>query len=254
MKTKGDVQIAYCPYGYRPEKVSRVLLAFNGEWRSPLTDTYMLGNGVRVYEPALRRFRSSDMQSPFGGGGVNSYCYCGGDPVNRSDPSGRMYKHARYDTHQPNLVIAVVGRQLHGTDLKQARLRLLDKMTGKDLSLFFTEHRELALEGLQRVTRNALVVSRSSHNVVPDVGLLKADAKFIADNIFYYRRKMEIHARMGRAQQYLEAKKSMESGVQRFQRIVERRLDAIQGEDLIDKGDPEFNWLSVDIRKLRLKN
>ena len=35
------------------------------------------------------RFNSPDQLSPFDAGGLNAYAYCSGDPVNRSDPSGR---------------------------------------------------------------------------------------------------------------------------------------------------------------------
>lgn len=34
------------------------------------------------------RFHSPDSWSPFGGGGLNAYMYCMGDPVNRVDPTG----------------------------------------------------------------------------------------------------------------------------------------------------------------------
>jgi len=34
------------------------------------------------------RFLSSDVLSPFHAGGLNGYSYCGGDPVNKHDPSG----------------------------------------------------------------------------------------------------------------------------------------------------------------------
>jgi hypothetical protein len=48
----------------------------------------LLGNGYRAYNPRLMRFHSPDSWSPFGGGGLNAYMYCVGDPVNRSDPTG----------------------------------------------------------------------------------------------------------------------------------------------------------------------
>jgi len=37
------------------------------------------------------RFHSPDSFSPFAAGGINAYMYCGGDPVNRIDPSGHMF-------------------------------------------------------------------------------------------------------------------------------------------------------------------
>lgn len=36
------------------------------------------------------RFHRPDSMSPMGAGGLNCYAYCGGDPVNHTDPSGHM--------------------------------------------------------------------------------------------------------------------------------------------------------------------
>jgi len=66
----------------------------------------ILGNGYRLYSPTLMRFVSADNESPFANGGNNAYCYCGGDPVNRLDGSGRswrnalVYKRAKLIPHQ----------------------------------------------------------------------------------------------------------------------------------------------------------
>jgi RHS repeat-associated protein len=84
--------IAYSPYGHRPaENVLLSLLGFNGEPPDPLTGCYHLGNGYRQFNPVLMRFNSPDSWSPFGGGGLNAYAYCGGDPVGRVDPSGHAF-------------------------------------------------------------------------------------------------------------------------------------------------------------------
>jgi RHS repeat-associated protein len=83
--------IAYSPYGHR-RAVSGLssLLGFNGERPDPVTGHYLLGNGYRAFNPVLMRFNSPDSLSPFGFGGLNSYAYCLGDPVNRGDPSGHI--------------------------------------------------------------------------------------------------------------------------------------------------------------------
>ncbi|POA19173.1 hypothetical protein C1886_13875 [Pseudomonas sp. FW300-N1A1] len=83
--------IAYCPYGHRcAESGLTSLLGFNGERPDPVTGHYLLGNGYRAFNPVLMRFNSPDSWSPFGNGGVNSYSYCLGDPINKYDPSARV--------------------------------------------------------------------------------------------------------------------------------------------------------------------
>jgi len=83
--------IAYSAYGERSagqEVATR--LGFNGELRESNIGWYLLGNGYRAYSPVLMRFHSPDDLSPFGKGGLNAYMYCLGDPVNFSDPTGRI--------------------------------------------------------------------------------------------------------------------------------------------------------------------
>lgn len=87
--TEMAIQTAsYTAYGYL-RAMSGAALGFNGELIDRLLLAYALGNGHRFYSPRLMRFCSEDALSPFGKGGVNAYCYCEGDPINRSDPSGR---------------------------------------------------------------------------------------------------------------------------------------------------------------------
>ena len=83
--------IAYAPYGHRQATNGWMsLMGFNGERPDPLTGHYLLGNGYRAFNPVLMRFNSPDSLSPFGKGGLNSYAYCAGDPVNFSDPTGHF--------------------------------------------------------------------------------------------------------------------------------------------------------------------
>ncbi|NBA83325.1 RHS repeat-associated core domain-containing protein [Pseudomonas putida] len=83
----------YSPYGFTSyaQQVSTMLF-FNGEYLDKLTGLYSLGNGHRAYSPTVMRFYSPDLQSPFLQGGVNCYCYCSGDPMNFTDPTGQLRK------------------------------------------------------------------------------------------------------------------------------------------------------------------
>ncbi|WP_084614865.1 RHS repeat-associated core domain-containing protein [Pseudomonas batumici] len=81
--------MAYSVYGHQPADNGLLsLLGFNGERLDRITGHYLLGNGYRVFNPVLMRFNSPDNRSPFAEGGINTYAYCMGDPVNQTDPSG----------------------------------------------------------------------------------------------------------------------------------------------------------------------
>lgn len=70
------------------EDLARPGVGYNGVMHEPCTQWQMLGNGYRVYSPALQRFRSADSLSPFADGGINAYTYCVSDPINHQDPTG----------------------------------------------------------------------------------------------------------------------------------------------------------------------
>lgn len=92
VRTRGaarSVDISYTSFGAHPAPAQLPVLGFNGQRAEASTGQYPLGHGRRVYNPALMRFHQSDALSPFGQGGLNAYAYCEGDPVNRTDPSGR---------------------------------------------------------------------------------------------------------------------------------------------------------------------
>ncbi|MDO7896447.1 RHS repeat-associated core domain-containing protein [Pseudomonas citrulli] len=92
LDTTGPHPLVYAPYGHHPSANGLLsLLGFNGEPPDPVTGHYLLGNGYRAFNPVLMRFNSPDTLSPFGEGGVNAYGYCGGDSINRNDPTGHFW-------------------------------------------------------------------------------------------------------------------------------------------------------------------
>jgi RHS repeat-associated protein len=99
--------LAYSPYGHRPAESGLLsLLGFNGERPDPVTGCYLLGNGYRAFNPVLMRFNSPDSLSPFGEGGLNTYGYCVGDPINRQDPTGHITWYSLMVKHFPKAVSA----------------------------------------------------------------------------------------------------------------------------------------------------
>jgi RHS repeat-associated protein len=79
---------SYTPYGFSAPPGPDI--AFNGQWRDPITGWYHLGNGYRVYNPLLHHYHTPDPWSPFTSGEPNPYLYCLSDPINRVDPSGHF--------------------------------------------------------------------------------------------------------------------------------------------------------------------
>jgi len=79
---------------------------FAGERRDELTGWY-IPSGYRPYDPIVMGFLSPDSDSPFGQGGLNPYAYCGGDPVNRIDPSGHGWE--KWVFAGVGLVLGIIG-------------------------------------------------------------------------------------------------------------------------------------------------
>ncbi|MDP9785794.1 RHS repeat-associated core domain-containing protein [Pseudomonas fluorescens] len=114
---------AYTPYGHRaPETGLLSLLGFNGERPDPVTGHYLLGNGYRAFNPVLMRFNSPDRLSPFEEGGMNTYAYCVGDPVNRVDPTGYIPLLVKvisaFDSFRAPAKTATVGNATSVTEVK----------------------------------------------------------------------------------------------------------------------------------------
>lgn len=82
--------LSFTVYGYGSTLPSSLtLLGFNGEFFNAPHSSYLLGNGHRSFSPVIMRFLSPDSLSPFLAGGLNTYAYCGNDPINAVDPSGK---------------------------------------------------------------------------------------------------------------------------------------------------------------------
>ncbi|MGX1021432.1 RHS repeat-associated protein [Pseudomonas sp. Y3 TE3536] len=94
--------LVYTAYGHSSSLPSELTSAgFNGEFFDAL-EFYLLGAGYRLYYPPLMRLFSPDNLSPFAQGGINSYAYCGGDPVNFTDPSGHTRGSSIFGISLPN--------------------------------------------------------------------------------------------------------------------------------------------------------
>lgn len=79
---------SYTTYGFSGKSQYSPIVGFAGQWFDTISGLYPLGNGRRLYSPSICRFTRPDFLSPFGGGGINAYAYCSGDPMNYVDPSG----------------------------------------------------------------------------------------------------------------------------------------------------------------------
>lgn len=83
-------KLAYTVYGHRPmERGSNPIPGYVGEDRDEITGHYSLGQGNRFFNTVLMRFNSPDKLGPFDkSAGINTYAYCGDDPINFVDPNG----------------------------------------------------------------------------------------------------------------------------------------------------------------------
>ena len=181
MLRDGPRIIAFTVYGASPIIAAGPSTGFDGIVRESCLKGYLLGNGYRVYSPALMRFYSADQMSPFGRGGVNAYAYCQGDPVNYRDDSGRgpskiarkispiefqqnfLTSHAKDLTRRINILdmqLEVSGRQLKSSTAKargapsSAEKALIETM----VQLQLAKH-ESEVE-LKKVTQESFMLSQ----------------------------------------------------------------------------------------------
>lgn len=115
----------YSAYGYL-QKGSDAALGFNGERADKVLQGYALGNGHRLYSPALMRFFSPDKLSPFDAGGMNAYGYCKGDPVNLVDPTGQFAVSRLFGKAARNILNFLTGRAGTPAPLRYHSVQTID--------------------------------------------------------------------------------------------------------------------------------
>lgn len=89
-------RVAFTPYGDAPVTDLNAMasgMGFNRQRPDPVTGNYHPGHGYRLYDSNEKAFAQSDSFGPFVV--LNVHGYCGGDPVNRHDPSGHIMLNRR---------------------------------------------------------------------------------------------------------------------------------------------------------------
>ncbi|PYC23954.1 RHS repeat-associated core domain-containing protein [Pseudomonas mosselii] len=147
--------LQYSPYGYRSFFPS--ILGFNGQHADSATGYYPLGNGYRMFIPSLMRFNSPDSMSPFEAGGMNSYVYCLGDPVNWQDASGHMPSRPIKELSLPDRVfshqsVVKVENFISYKSVRRANMNIVTHPP-RDVS---SDHQLLALHGSGDIHKQSL--------------------------------------------------------------------------------------------------
>jgi len=98
------METIYSAYGGTHGQAGHARSRYTGERVETDPGWYLFGR--RPYDPVLQRFLAPDALSPFDAGGVNRYAYCGGDPINRIDPSGHVWENPWSKLRDPLLAVA----------------------------------------------------------------------------------------------------------------------------------------------------
>jgi RHS repeat-associated protein len=104
-----------------------IVSGYTGAYQDRVGAGYPLGHGYRWFLPWLMRFNAPDDWSPFFGGGPNPYSYCGGDPINRKDPSGHVWWEAILDC------IPCLDRRVTSEDISLDHLRTQQPLMDQEL-------------------------------------------------------------------------------------------------------------------------
>jgi RHS repeat-associated protein len=173
----------YSPYGYRQLGNGLLsLLGFNGERLDPVIGNYLLGNGNRAFNPVLMRFNSPDRLSPFGKGGLNSYAYCSGDPINLYDPDGHsavsVFKLVQASVRFRRLLNVKTARQIELAEVKRTGVININ-VGSRQARLKPSITPEKAIEMRDKVNRLASLGSIDrfrNHHFLSELSLAKREA------------------------------------------------------------------------------
>ncbi|WP_448111688.1 RHS repeat-associated core domain-containing protein [Pseudomonas lini] len=179
----GPNRLAYTAYGSQiSQRTAGTHLGLNGQLRERATGWYHLGNGHRVYNPVLMRFHSPDRLSPFGKGGVNTYAYAMGDPINYTDPTGEFVV-PLFQATQRVLTVAlhsivptamIFGPKVSGAALTATRVSLLGsagsavgavmQLAGNPIGIYVSTAGTAALVG-GAITRGAIALQSAAKGI-----------------------------------------------------------------------------------------
>ncbi|WP_153785741.1 RHS repeat-associated core domain-containing protein [Pseudomonas sp. EMN2] len=174
----------FTAYGHDPTlQLTGALLGFNGEAFKAATTCYQLGNGYRAYSPALMRFHSPDSWSPFGDGGINAYCYCENDPINRTDPLG----HDSFLYYIPLKIkpySSLIKSLKRGPEL--ARPTSSTRLAKKTFTQFdLSEKSYEEIRYMQRISKNELNKARESLNPSLENNMKNIDKFVTLENLHH---------------------------------------------------------------------
>ena len=184
--------LTYSPYGHSTSLTPLVLIRYNAEYWNRELQIYHLGLGHRPYKPSLMRFISPDRLSPFEKGGINTYSYCSGDPINYSDPSGRnrlfnkkIQPQVSHVAASPSIVSAINRtKQKDQTPINDPQRRVLEKRVSRLNSAEILEL-EIADPSLSR-DLSASSSIKAKALITHDAAILKATSDMSLDELSGY--------------------------------------------------------------------
>lgn len=189
LKVGNKEERVFSAYGHTP--FSTALVGFNGETPEHATQLYLLGGGHhRPYSTHLMRFLRPDSLSPFDKGGINCYAYCGGDPINYSDPSGHdaIFKYTNLRHGIPKMARPQINEGIKASAKKFTKY--LKTEEGKTLSKESSKNPLITMDQMAHIKFNreiAQSISELKQNYGPSA---QHEAKqLLHENVNYQNRQ-----------------------------------------------------------------